>query len=104
MDALESYHWPGNISELRNVVERGMILSNGTTLVVDLPECVAPATSSPTSFEEMEQQRILRIMELTGWRVRGNNGAAEILKVKPTTLDAKINKLGIVRNNPPAQS
>ena len=104
MDALESYHWPGNIRELRNLVERGMILSNGTTLVVDLPESVAPATSPPMSFEDMEQLHILRIMELTGWRVRGKNGAAEILKVKPTTLDAKMKKLGIVRKYPSSRS
>jgi len=104
MDALERYHWPGNIRELRNVIERGMILSNGTTLVVDLPESIAPETSRPMSYEEMEQQHILHIMELTGWRIRGKNGAAEILKVKPTTLDARMKKLGIVRNYPSAKS
>jgi len=97
MDALEKYHWPGNIRELRNVVERGMILSNGTTLVVDLPESVAPPTAPPLSFQEMERQHILRTLELTGWRVRGANGAAEMLRIKPTTLDAKMKKLGILR-------
>jgi len=104
MDALESYHWPGNIRELRNLVERGMILSSGATLVVDLPESAVPAALPPMSFEEMERGHILRTLERTGWRVRGKNGAAEMLKIKPTTLDAKMKKLGIVRKYPSAKS
>ncbi len=97
MDALQKHHWPGNIRELRNLVERGMILSDGTTLVVDLPESVMPSAPQKKSLEEMERLHILSILELTNWRIRGKNCSAEILKVKPTTLEAKMKKLGIVR-------
>jgi transcriptional regulator with GAF, ATPase, and Fis domain len=97
MDALEQYPWPGNIRELRNMIERAMILNNSPTLVVALPEGPARITSQAKSLEEIERLHIISVMESTEWRVRGKNGAAEILKIKPTTLDAKMKKLGIHR-------
>jgi transcriptional regulator with GAF, ATPase, and Fis domain len=97
MEALERYLWPGNIRELRNMIERAMILSNSSTLVVDLPDNSPTSTSQNMSLEEMERMHIVSIMERTGWRVRGKNGAAEILDLKPTTLDSKMKKLGIKR-------
>jgi len=97
MDALQQYLWPGNVRELRNMVERAMILSNGPTLVVDLPDSAATTTSTSMSLEEMERMHILTVLEGTGWRVRGKSGAAEILELKPTTLDSKMKKLGIKR-------
>ncbi|WP_027715398.1 sigma 54-interacting transcriptional regulator [Desulfuromonas sp. TF] len=97
MEALECYLWPGNIRELRNMIERAMILSNSSTLVVDLPDNSPTSTSQNMSLEEMERMHIVSIMERTGWRVRGKNGAAEILDLKPTTLDSKMKKLGIKR-------
>ncbi len=99
MDALEQYPWPGNIRELRNMIERAMILNNSTTLVVDLPDSPTMAASGK-SLEEIERMHIVSVMESTGWRVRGRHGAAEILKVKPTTLDAKMKKLGVQRKYP----
>jgi formate hydrogenlyase transcriptional activator len=100
MEALERYSWPGNIRELRNMVERAMILSQGAILVVDVPDAAAGAVSPSMSFEEMERTHILSVMERTGWRVRGSNGAAEILALKPTTLDSMMKKLGIARRKP----
>jgi PAS domain S-box-containing protein len=100
MDALERYFWPGNIRELRNMVERAMILNKGPILVIDLPESAAAAISPTMSFQDMERRHIISVMERTGWRIRGSNGAAEILALKPTTLDSMMKKLGIVRKKP----
>lgn len=100
MDALESYHWPGNIRELRNVVERGMILSNGTILVIDLPDHALATPSVTMSFEEMERMHIVSVLDSTGWRVRGKMGAAERLCLKPSTLESKMKKLHIKRKIP----
>ena len=97
MDSLESYHWPGNIRELRNAVERGMILSSGTTLVVDLPDQALTTPSVAMSFEEMERMHIVSVLDSTGWRVRGKLGAAELLCLKPSTLESKMKKLNIKR-------
>ena len=97
MDALERYLWPGNIRELRNMVERAMILSKGSILVIDVPDVAATVISPTMTFEDMERMHIISVMERTGWRVRGRNGAAEILALKPTTLDSMMKKLGIAR-------
>ncbi len=100
MDALVRYPWPGNIRELRNMVERAMILSNGSTLVVDVPDSTAPAASRAVLMTEVEQSHIVSVMEKTGWRIRGKGGAAELLGLKPTTLESRMKKLGITRNTP----
>jgi formate hydrogenlyase transcriptional activator len=97
LEALENYAWPGNIRELRNMVERAMILSKSSTLVVDLPDTPLPAASQASTYAEMEHMLIHSVLEKTGWRVRGKNGAAEILDLKPTTLESKMKKLGINR-------
>jgi formate hydrogenlyase transcriptional activator len=103
MEAMERYHWPGNIRELRNVVERAMILSHSPTLVVDLPDH-SPTTIAPgMSLEEVERLHIATVMERTGWRVRGKNGAAEILQLKPTTLESKMKRLGLCRRSPSSE-
>jgi transcriptional regulator with GAF, ATPase, and Fis domain len=97
MDALERYNWPGNIRELRNMVERAMIVSAGPTLVVDLPDGAAATSSLDMSFEEMERLHLISVLDGTGWRVRGRDGAAEKLRLKPSTLESKMKKLGIKR-------
>jgi transcriptional regulator with GAF, ATPase, and Fis domain len=97
MAALERYHWPGNIRELRNVIERAMILSNGPTLVVDLPDHAITTQSLEMSFEDMERTHIISVLDSTGWRVRGRHGASEKLRLKPSTLESKMKKLGIKR-------
>jgi transcriptional regulator of acetoin/glycerol metabolism len=96
MRKLRAHTWPGNIRELRNVVERAMIKSPGPVLHIDLPEQI-PAQSAVLALNEIQRRHIVRILEQTAWRVRGNGGAAELLEIKPTTLDARMAKLGIRR-------
>lgn len=82
------------------MVERAMILSKGSALVIDVPDSAAPSISPAMSMENMERLHILSVLERTGWRIRGSKGAAEILDLKPTTLDSRMKKLGIVRIKP----
>jgi len=97
--ALEAYPWPGNVRELRNVIERALILSTGSTLAVDLPSAAIAAADSGDvqTLEEVQRRHLERTLERAGWRVRGEDGAAELLALKPTTLEAKMRKLGIRR-------
>ena len=99
MDAMQRYSWPGNIRELRNVVERAMILCKGSTLSFDIPHDLH-ARSDHTrliSLKSLQKKHIEKALRSSGWRVRGRHGAAEILGLKPTTLDSKIKKFGIKR-------
>jgi DNA-binding NtrC family response regulator len=98
MEAFKGYHWPGNVRELRNVIERFLITSTNTLFQADLPsaELEIPQSSIQTS-EEAERRHILHILGLVGWRVRGQGGAAEILGLRPTTLESRMQKLGVVR-------
>lgn len=107
METLEGYHWPGNIRELENVIERQVILSQGDSLRVDETLRVsAPDVCSQQSLDESEvedelqsrrrqQRNIMRALEKSGGKVFGGDGAAAILGVKPTTLSSRIKKLGI---------
>ncbi|MDD2737116.1 MAG: sigma 54-interacting transcriptional regulator [Desulfuromonadaceae bacterium] len=97
MDSLELYSWPGNIRELRNVIERAMILNNGPNLVVEVlngSEEIAPISYS---LKNVERRHILSTLDKTGWRVRGKNGAADLMGLPPSTLTSKMKKLGIKR-------
>jgi len=98
MDAFKSYSWPGNVRELRNVIERFLITSTNTVFRAELPPRDTAAHLPTQTFEELEKSHILRIMEMVGWRVRGEGGAAQILGLKPTTLESRMQKLGIVRH------
>ncbi|HSB07458.1 MAG TPA: sigma 54-interacting transcriptional regulator [Thermodesulfobacteriota bacterium] len=95
MEALQRYGWPGNIRELRNVIERAVIISRSDKLNLEMPKNMAETPSPIHSLEEAEYQHILRALKKTGWRIKGPNGAAEILKLKPSTLYTKMKKLGI---------
>ena len=98
MEALQRYPWAGNARELRNVIEHAMIVSSGKTLVLNPPTLAAPKRSAEMkSLQEVERQHILSVLKETGWRVAGKNGAAKILGLKPTTLEARMKKLGINR-------
>jgi len=100
MAALKDYSWPGNIRELRNLVERSLITSTDTVLRVELPAAGSSLMSMRTeTLEEAERNHILRVLAMTGWRVRGECGAAQILDVPPTTLESRMQKLGVVRPN-----
>jgi transcriptional regulator with GAF, ATPase, and Fis domain len=99
LDALLAYSWPGNIRELRNVVERAMIVSTGVALRPQVP-VGAPselATRDSSRLEDIERRHIRAVLERTRWKVRGPRGAANILGLKPTTLEARMAKLGIKR-------
>jgi formate hydrogenlyase transcriptional activator len=121
MDALANYSWPGNIRELENFIERAVLLSPGKELRVPLSELKtsdaanhdgSPAagvesassfaspmslTSSISTLEEAERQHILRALRQTEWRIAGAKGAAVLLGMKRTTLQARMRKLGIRR-------
>jgi formate hydrogenlyase transcriptional activator len=100
MSALTSYHWPGNIRELQNLIERAVILSNDGVLPNPLPNggTLAPSTpSSATTLKESERILILHTLESVGWVIGGAKGAAAKLGLKRTTLIHKMQKLGIFR-------
>jgi len=97
MQRLQEYSWPGNVRELSNVIERAMILATGESLVAEIPT-LGPAGVPPRmTLSEGMREQILRVLPETGWRIRGTGGAAEILGVKPTTLESRMAKLGITR-------
>ena len=98
--ALQKYHWPGNIRELRNVVERAMITSEGPVLNIELPSTPARrAGSVPLSLRALEREHVEAVLQATGWRVRGPRGAAVTLGLPPTTLENRMKRLGIIRPN-----
>jgi DNA-binding NtrC family response regulator len=111
---LQSYDWPGNIRELRNVIERAVILARGGALDFDLPMVGQPApaarpgvpldatgnTTPPRFLTEAELQRrerdnLVQVLEAANWKISGADGAAELLGVKPTTLLSRMDKWGI---------
>jgi formate hydrogenlyase transcriptional activator len=124
MDALVGYSWPGNIRELENFIERAVLLSPGKELRVPVGELKSSdvsslagssavgvdsssssssltsstsSTSSISTLEDAERQHILRALRQTEWRIAGSKGAAAILGMKRTTLQARMRKLGIRR-------
>ena len=97
---LQSYPWPGNVRELEHVVERGVILSDSSTLVIGdwfLNANTSEASDALITLEEHERRYILQVLDHTGWKVSGPQGAAQLLGLKPTTLESRMTKLGISR-------
>lgn len=104
LEALENYDWPGNVRELESVIERATIISTGPSLrVLDhfnaSLKANEPAGSDVKALAELEHDHILQVLRKTNWRVEGKNGAAAILDINPSTLRARMRKLGIQRNN-----
>jgi formate hydrogenlyase transcriptional activator len=103
MGALTRYHWPGNIRELQNVIERAVIITKGATLRVAFdelePDTSPRARQSPETLreklEETEKAQIIGALENSNWVVAGPNGAAARLRIKRSTLQARMQKLGI---------
>jgi formate hydrogenlyase transcriptional activator len=95
IDSLQRYTWPGNIRELRNTVERAMILASGPRLFINPPTLSSNDAAANLLLSDKEREHLRRVLEMTGWRIRGRDGAAEILGLKPTTLDSMIVRLGI---------
>jgi len=113
MDALCRYHWPGNIRELQNVIERAVIISAGPALSVDVADLKSPKVSHPEEraatpnsatngalhhlLEETERQQVLQALKQCNWVVAGPHGAAALLGINRSTLQVRIRKLGISR-------
>jgi PAS domain S-box-containing protein len=97
MTALQRYSWPGNIRELRNVVERAMIVTTSRRLVIPLPESTSSAVARSPKLVDVEREHILAVLESSSWRIRGSGGAAARLGMKPTTLETRMAKLGLKR-------
>jgi transcriptional regulator with GAF, ATPase, and Fis domain len=95
---LQAYDWPGNVRELENVIERAVIVSQGKQLKLDdwLPYSDA-RLDEPTivTLEDMERNHILKVLEMTGWRISGQRGAAKRLNINASTLRSRMEKLGI---------
>jgi len=98
IEALKSYPWPGNVRELKNVTERAMIISAGPVLHFDVPKMAQSGAEQSGTLEEGEKRQIIQALNTTGWRVSGKGGAAEILGINPKTLESRMHRLGIQRN------
>ena len=98
IDVLQAYDWPGNIRELENLIERAMIVSSGNRLEIGdwLPK-PSIKTKNVVSLADNERVHIENVLKLTNGKVRGENGAAKILDINPTTLEARMKKLGVAK-------
>ena len=117
---LQNYDWPGNVRELRNVIERAVILARGGALDFDLPtgpQSALPPRSSPVvqspsgtpaepsflteaELQRRERENLLLVLVAANWKIKGPDGAAELLGVKPTTLLSRMEKWGLKKPEP----
>ena len=112
-ETLKSYDWPGNIRELRNVIERAVIFARGGVLEFDVPGSGSPVDLAPfgapdddraepeylteSEMRHRERHNLFMVLQKAGWKIKGADGAAELLGVKPTTLVSRIEKMGLKR-------
>ena len=108
LETLMAYHWPGNVRELENIIERGVIVSNGSMLelgewlpslaqTIQFPKKIDARSIDSASLQAVERHHIESVLIKTNWKIRGEHGAAKILNLNPTTLEARMKRLGIVR-------
>jgi formate hydrogenlyase transcriptional activator len=112
MARLAGYDWPGNVRELQNVIERAFVLARGPVLEIDedfVPRAevakldpveagsARPASADRHALEQVTREHIVAMLEQTGWRIDGPHGAARLLKLHPSTLRSRMQKLGIRR-------
>jgi transcriptional regulator with GAF, ATPase, and Fis domain len=118
IETLRAYDWPGNIRELRNVIERAAIFAQGGALDFDLPgsgssgdvtsfglehgDEVEPEFLTDAEIRRRERENLFVVLQKTGWKIKGVNGAAGLLGLKPTTLISRIEKMGLKRPLEPA--
>ena len=95
MEVLQGHSWPGNIRELRNVIEHSVILTAGDTLKLTGLGDSPTREAQPVTLAEAEREHILKTLESTGWRIKGPHGAAARLDLQPSTLYSRMQKLGI---------
>ena len=101
MAELQQHAWPGNIRELRNVVERAMIIATGPQLTIALPTASgAGHRRGSEKMVDVQREHIRNVLESSRWRIRGAGGAAERLGLRPTTLETRMGKLGLTRPRP----
>jgi formate hydrogenlyase transcriptional activator len=97
MGRLQEYSWPGNIRELRNVVERAMIVVAGSQLTIPVPSDTRAARQCSAKLVDVQKEHIRSVLEASRWRIRGAGGAADQLGLRPTTLETRMAKLGLSR-------
>jgi len=97
MSRLQEYPWPGNIRELRNVVERAMIVVAGSQLTIPVPSDTRAARQCSARLVDVQKEHIRSVLEASRWRIRGAGGAADQLGLRPTTLETRMAKLGLTR-------
>ncbi|MCX5851259.1 MAG: sigma 54-interacting transcriptional regulator [Deltaproteobacteria bacterium] len=104
MEQLIQYDWPGNVRELENIIERGAILSHGSRFILPdlgIGHLGRVSAKVATTLKENERTHILWALQKTNWKLRGPNGAAELLDIHPSTLEFRMKKLGILRPQRP---
>ncbi len=113
IEILRNYDWPGNIRELRNVIERAAIFAQGGALEFDLPVSGSPVNvtsfgsehdakvesefQTDAEIRRRERENLFVVLQRTGWKIKGVDGAAELLGLKPTTLISRMEKMGLKR-------
>lgn len=103
LQKLLEYHWPGNIRELKNIIERAMILSHSKLLTIDdafFPRSSSQETGASPKLKDLERHRIQEALKVCEWRIDGPLGAAKQLGLNPSTLRSRLKKLGIKRESP----
>jgi transcriptional regulator of acetoin/glycerol metabolism len=86
--AFQRYSWPGNVRELRNIIERNLILNEGPVFRAELAKPDQKPRHALHHLDENESEHLRSVLQAKGWRIRGNCGAAELLGLKPTTLES----------------